>query len=366
MRIAFDYQTFFLQPYGGISRYFTQLVQNLLKKEQQVKVFAPLYQNNYLPKLPKDIVNGWHVGRYPSKTRRICYEYNFLKSRFQISRWKPDLVHETYFSKKKVAPKSCPTVITVYDMIYELFPDEFSKNDHTAELKKVAIDRADHVICISENTKLDLMRLYGTETSKISVVHLGVDNISSHSILKKPDISQRPFLLYVGKRGGYKNFAGFLKAVATSKRLLSDFDIIAFGGGEFSSDELFFISSLGFVENQVQHETGDDGLLRYYYSSARALVYPSLYEGFGLPPLEAMAHHCPVISSNTSSMPEVIGSAGEYFDPANVDDLQRAIESVVYSDDRVEQLMKLGVERLTAFSWDKCAQQSLDIYRLIS
>jgi len=367
MRIAFDYQIFVWQSYGGISRYFTRLAQGLLDLEQQVEIFAPLHRNSYLSALPQGIVNGRYINQFPPKTTRFFFAYNHLVSRYKIAKWKPDVVHETYYSRVGTAPKHCQTVITVYDMIHELFSHEFPAHDNTPEVKRRAIERADHVICISENTKQDLMRLHGTPASKISVVHLGFDHFGKES--EETLIStygEKPFLLYVGQRGGYKNFSGFLKSVASSQRLLADFAIIAFGGGGFSAAESALIASLGFVENQVRQVSGDDALLGNYYRTASAFVYPSLYEGFGIPPLEAMAHHCPVISSNTSSMPEVIGIAAEFFNPSELEDMRRAIEDTVYSDSRVDDLRKNGLIRLAAFSWDKCTQKTLSIYRALN
>lgn len=367
MRIAFDYQAFVVQSYGGVSRYFARLAQGLLGMEQEVKIFAPLHKNRYLSALPQVIVNGRYINRHPPGTTRIFFAYNRSRSQLQIARWKPDLVHETYYSRVGSVPRTCPTVITVYDMIHELFPNEFSGNDNTATIKRIAIDRADHVICISENTKLDLMRLYGTPASKLSVVHLGFDKFVQRDHSQQlVALTSKPYLLYVGQRGGYKNFIGFLKAVASSNRLLSDFDIVAFGGPKFSSIELNLMSSLGFSEKQVQHKSGNDDLLGGFYCSARAFVYPSLYEGFGIPPLEAMAHQCPIISSNAGSMPEVIGSAGEYFDPADMDDMRRAIEAVVYSNGSIEYLRKSAAEQLTAFSWNKCVQETFNVYRSLT
>ena len=364
MRISYDYQTFILQSYGGISRYFTRLAQGMLQLNQQVGIFAPLHRNNYLLSLPREVVFGRYISSYPKKTARFFLAYNQFLSHSKIAKWKPDLVHETYYSRVGTAPVGCPTVITVYDMIHELFPNDFLVRDNTATIKRIAVDRADHVICISENTKMDLMRLYGTPASKLSVVHLGFDQFAPRAVKQQlTTLVDRPFLLYVGARGGYKNFIGFLRAVASSKRLLSDFDIVAFGGSKFSTKELNEMSSLGFRENQIRHQSGSDDVLGRFYSSAKAFIYPSLYEGFGIPPLEAMAHQCPVICSNISSMPEVIGEAGEYFDPADTDDMRRAIEDVVYSVSRVNQLRRFGEERLTAFSWDKCARETFDIYR---
>ena len=353
-----------MQPYGGISRYITKIAQSLSDMDQQVGVFAPLHINNHLSLLSEEIVYGKHVNRFPPKTVRLFLAYNQFLIRSKIVKWKPDVVHETYFTRFGSAPKFCPTVITVYDMIHELFSDEMPLTDSTSALKRIAVDRADAVICISESTKQDLIRLYGTPASKISVVHLGFDQFSSQESLSLiNDFSESPFLLYVGQRAGYKNFIGLLKAVAASKKLMADFKVIAFGGCSFSSSEKKLIYSLGFAENQVRHQGGDDNVLGQLYDSAKAFVYPSIYEGFGIPPLEAMAHHCPVISSKTSSMPEVIGTAAEYFNPLDTDDMKYAIEKVVYSESRIEILKALGARRLMSFSWDKCSKETLGVYR---
>lgn len=363
MRIALDDQIF-VQKHGGISRYFNQLAHGLLDLDQEVGVFAPFYLNNNLTTLPKKCIHGRHVNRYPPKLSRLFSIYNRYVSRQRIVKWKPDIVHETYYSRLGSAPNNCPTIITVYDMIHELFESDFSRNDETIAIKKIAIDRADHIICISENTKNDLVRLYDIESNKISVVHLGFDQFINYDQASKKKIHvDKPFLLYVGSRWGYKNFSGFLRAVASSKRLLSDFDIIAFGISKFNMSELNLIKSLGFAENQVQQVAGNDHLLGQYYHLARAFVYPSLYEGFGIPPLEAMVHQCPVISSNTSSMPEVIGDAAEFFNPSMHEDICHAIENVVYSDSQIELLKKRGTERLNNFSWSKCSLQTLNVYK---
>ena len=363
MRIAFDYQTFVLQPYGGIPRYYTELARGLQDLGQTVSIFAPLYQNSYLPHLPKEIVNGKYLVKYPPKTTKLLASYNRFVSNIQIAKWKPDLIHETYYSEIGSAPLGLPTIITVHDMIHELFPEEFSALDSTAARKRIAIDRATHIICVSQNTKKDLMRLHNVPESKISVVYHGVDQFVKN--IEFSAHSGRPFILHVGARDGYKNFFGLLKAVASSNELMKNFDIIAFGGPKFSSHELRLISSLGFQSNQVKYQSGNDALLGQLYSSARAFIYPSLYEGFGMSPLEAMAHGCPVVSSNSSSIPEVIGNAGEYFDPSDADDMRRAIEKVVLSDSYIKDLKELGVDRLKLFSWKKCVQSTYDIYSSI-
>lgn len=364
MRIAYDYQVFVMQPYGGISRYFTRLAQGLLDMEQQVGIFAPLHRNGYLAKLPESVVHGLHLNRYPRRTTRMFRACNRVVARFQMMDWHPELVHETYYWEGATTSCRCPVVVTVHDMIHELFSGEFHADDKIVKLKRLAVERADHVICVSENTKRDLMQFYGTPESKLSVVHHGVDYfLPAVGATPFGTSTGRCFVLYVGLRGGYKNFSRLLKAISSSKRLISEVDVIAFGGGSFTADELGEIAALGFTDGQVIQMSGSDDLLGSLYGAASAFVYPSLYEGFGIPPLEAMAHQCPVICSNTSSMPEVVGLAGEYFDPADTEDMRQAIENVVYSDTRSDQMRVAGLERIQAFSWEKCSQETLDIYR---
>lgn len=364
MKIAFDHQIFNLQSYGGISRYYTVLAQELLDLEQDVTIFTGVHRNNYLQGLPSDIVRGVKLESYPPKTGRVIKAFNHHLVNYQISKWQPDLVHETYYSAMPFSQTSIPRVTTVYDMIHELFPQEFSVRDRTSDWKRKTFERVDHIISISQSTKNDLVELFGIDENKISVVYLGVDVASFSGY--KPVInkeSERPFLLYVGGRAGYKNFNAVLSAVASSKQLKNDFDLVAFGGGSFTMDEIALISSLGFAEEQVRQVEGHDDTLVALYHQATAFVYPSLYEGFGLPPLEAMACSCPVISSNTSSMPEVIGDACEYFSPSSFDDIRRAIEDVVYSLSRMNELKKLGLERVQLFGWEKCARETLNIYK---
>lgn len=365
MKIAFDYQIFFLQNYGGISRYFKLLAEELSLLEQEVKIFSGMNCNNYLPGLDKSLISGRKLSHYPKRTGRIIREINHFTQALKMSHWKPDIVHETYYSKRLTSNVNCARVTTVYDMIHELFPKAFSSNDNTTERKKAAFSRVDHILSISHSTKADLIRLFGIDDSKISVVHLGVDAEFAKQPAIQLDVGVRPFLLYVGAREGYKNFDNMLKAIAQDSKLKNDFDIIAFGGGSFTSSERKLIEDLGFYDRQVSQISGEDKVLVQLYKQADAFVYPSLYEGFGLPPLEAMMCNCPVISSNTSSMPEVIGDAAEYFTPTDCHSIRQAISNVVYSTIRKEQLVLAGRERVKLFGWDKCASETLNVYKKI-
>lgn len=362
MKVAFDYQTFALQRYGGISRYFYNLAQGLNCLGHQSKIFAPLHRNNYVKDLPQDLIKGRYFSEFPDKGYRLLMACGVLKGRMDIAAWKPDVVHETYYSRWRSGPKGVASVVTVYDMIHELFPDDFSARDRTSSVKRQAIERADHIICISESTRKDLLQLLDIPESKVSTVHLGFERFAANANDVRPN-SEKPFLLYVGARGTYKNFVGVLKAVAASPKLIGDFDVLAFGGGAFSASELTMIQQLGFADGQVKQIGGDDSILGSLYKHAHAFVYPSLYEGFGLPPLEAMAQGCPVASSNTSSMPEVVGDAAVLFDPADTEDMRAAIERVVYDDACRARLIEAGNRRLDDFSWQRCAGKTASIYK---
>ena len=364
MRIAFDSQAFVLQPYGGISRYFTHLATGLSDEHQQVCIFANAHRNNYLNELAEDLKNVSFLKSYPRYSWRLFYFYSQMMSRYKIANWKPDLVHETYYSRIGSSPQNCPTVLTIYDMIHEIFNKDLSIFDGTIKAKKCSIDRADKIICISESTRQDLLRIYEVDPAKVCVVHLGFELFcTSPSPSKALMDLPNPFILFVGIRSGYKNFLGLLRAASSSKRLLKDFEIVAFGGGKFSSQELQFIHSLGFRAGQVRHIEGGDDKLAALYQATTAFIYPSLYEGFGLPPLEAMSMGCPVVASQVSSMPEVLGDAACFFDPSNPDDIRRSIEQVVYSNAKSAELKELGKNQASLYSWERCAKETLKIYR---
>ncbi|AQT93352.1 MULTISPECIES: glycosyltransferase family 4 protein [Pseudomonas] len=363
MKIGFDYQIFSLQAFGGISRYYVSLAEQLRSMGQSPKIFAPFHCNEYLSSASTGVVDGKRVASKNSKLMRLTLPVNHLVSNSRAKAWAPDVLHETYFSMFKAPRRSCPTVLTVYDMVHEKFPEEFSKWGNISVRKRAAVERADHVICISESTRNDLIQAFGVDESKVSVVYLGFDTFADVSVKNdSPTSPRRPYLLFVGNRAGYKNFHGFLRAFARSSALKADYDVACFGGGAFTVAEKELIHSLGLSEDCVSHQGGSDKVLGDLYSQATAFVYPSMYEGFGLPPLEAMAKGCPVIVSHSSSMPEVVGEAGCYFDPHSIEDMSCAMEKVVFSSSLRQSMVSAGYNRLQKFSWASCAEKTMDVY----
>jgi glycosyltransferase involved in cell wall biosynthesis len=251
-------------------------------------------------------------------------------------------------------------------MIHEIYANDLVNSLKTTIRKKKTFDKCDHIISISKSTKNDLINLFGIESSKISVVHLGVDLDLYKNSDKNNHIMNAPYILYVGSRDSYKNFKGFIKACSISNQIKNKVKIVAFGGGRFSNCELEMFKSYGFKNNNIINLFGDDNLLSSLYSNALCFVYPSLYEGFGLPPLEAMAAKCPVVTSNSSSMPEVVNDAGIYFDPNNIEEMAEAIEKVIHDKEVSKNLVKAGLDNIKHFSWNKCSVKTFNVYKKLT
>jgi len=364
VRVAFDHHIFAIQRYGGVSRYFVELARRLATDvAAEVAVVAPLHINHYLTQF-----RGQRFARgcyFPYTFRgdiRIVSLLNRLAAPLAWRGMRPDIVHETFFSNEPVG-HGRRRVVTVYDMIHELFPEEFANAATMSAAKRAAVARADHVICISESTRKDLTRLYGLDPARTSVVHLGHSMTVDRPVLSEAACAGRmPVILYVGQRSGYKNFRRFTQAYASSALLRGEFEIVAFGGPPFSAQESLELEQLG-IRDRVRHESGADDELVLRYKTAAAFVYPSLYEGFGIPPLEAMSWGCPVACSTGGSIPEVVGDAGIYFDPNSSVEICNAIERIVTTPSLQAELRARGYLRIQNFSWDRCAAETVGVYQ---
>jgi glycosyltransferase involved in cell wall biosynthesis len=365
MKVIYDSQIFTEQEFGGISRYFCALASQMSDVPGvDVKIVAPLYINQYLKDADRAIVTGVHVRRFP-KTGRIIKALSAALFDPIAGLMRPDLVHETYYTQH-TSNRKVPHVLTVYDMIHEKFPESFRGGDAVTRSKKCAVDRVDHILCISENTRRDLQEMHSLDDACLTVTYLGYDALPQTGVQAQDLIGPAPYILYVGGRHGYKNFDGLLRAYAASPWLKRNFRLVCFGAGALSHDELPLMAKIGLSAKQVIHVGGGDDWLAALYKGAAAFVYPSKYEGFGIPPLEAMSLDCPVICSNTSSIPEVVGDAGEYFDPYELESIRVSIERVLQSSARRAELVSLGRERCKRFSWERCAQETLAVYRRLA
>ncbi len=244
MKIAYDSQIFCMQSYGGVSRYYCEIASRISKQPGvQVSIAAPMHVNAYLGHVPPSIVSGFRAPQtdcfqtsYGANYPRLALRgLGLLIGDWMLRAMRPDIVHETYFSPYRLGPRSARRVLTIYDMIHEKFASSFPHADKTARYKALAAERADHVICISESTQRDAIEILGLPSEKTSVIYLGFDlmNVVEASDEELFLPAREPFLLYVGNRGGYKNFFRLLEAYGASSQLRAGYRLICFGVGHF-------------------------------------------------------------------------------------------------------------------------------------
>jgi glycosyltransferase involved in cell wall biosynthesis len=358
INVFYDHQIFSLQRYGGISRYFVGLINEFQKMDiVKTKVGGIISDNHYL----KEVESLKRIS-FPNWVKKGRKESSFiLNSCFDnLKNNNFDIYHPTYFYPYLLR-KSVPYVVTVYDMIHEKFPQDFSKRNSTSEWKRKFVKKASRVIAISENTKKDLVEILSVPPDKIDVIYLSTELRRDYN---KEAINNYPkkYILFLGERSGYKNFSRFIEAVGKVFSKNKDFYLVIGGGGALSKSEMEKIFKLGISNRVIQKNLSDEELI-CVYSNATCFVFPSLYEGFGIPILEAFQCQCPLALSNASSFPEVAGDAGIYFDPCSIDSMENAISTVIKDETLRSYLRLKGAERLKYFSQKKVAEETLSVYR---
>jgi glycosyltransferase involved in cell wall biosynthesis len=363
MKIYFDYKIFFIQKYGGISKYFIKLSENLLKiSNNKIKIIAPIFKNKYLKSFNQSNTVKFIYLEKNYKNTELLGNYiniNFTKLYYYLNT--PDIFHLTYYSNQFYLKKRSPIILTVYDLIYEKYHNVYN---YKKNLKSEYLKNADHIICISNNTKKDLQHFYDVDDKKISVVYLGVDKLNYNNIL---DINHsKPYILYVGERKKYKNFYKFIKAFSLSKNLKKNYKIICFGGGSFSKDEVNFFLQNKLDLNCIEQQEGDDTYLNSFYKNASLFVFPSLSEGFGLPLIESLSMRCPVACSDIETFREIGGNLVNYFDPNDEISIRKVMEYTI-DNIRHEKIKILHNSKilLSKFNWKKCATETNEVYKKV-
>ena len=349
---------------GGVARYTRHMVRGLhAKYGDRLAVCTGLRQ------LPDSLRRIYLPLRYPWRySSRLLYEgTNLLEEAllYSIERSvKPAVIFNPYYGP---LASFTPQVFTVYDLMLHLYPEHSNPKRRRLQLEHMrrCFVRAAAILCISNSTKADLLRLHpDIDSRKLHVVPLGVSD--SFFQPAKPSNSSRPYFLFVGNRGGPKNFYRLLEAYATSG-LTREFDLHVVSprnnfGGVWSQAEQSFIRSRN-LENSVRLSIKvSDEELAVEYAGAAAFIYPSTYEGFGLPVLEAFASGTVVACSRTSSLPEAGGTAAFYFDPLDVESMARALTTIVQltSAERAERI-RHGQLHARSLSWGTCISKTCEI-----
>ncbi|MDR1884802.1 MAG: glycosyltransferase family 4 protein [Synergistaceae bacterium] len=367
MRVLYDH-TIFRHKYGGIVKYFCEIIPRLAMYEDvDVNLFMGIFFNRYgLKRHRGRCENFWGYYKPPlisriGSVRKYIERAAWADFQGRIFPTGDGLYHPTYYNyhDSNVAKK----VFTVHDFTHERHHEFFSGDDATRDLKKRAFAAASGLICISESTRRDLLELYDPGPScRVSVVHHGYSDLSGRRIVRRA-VPESPYILFVGSRSGYKNFGRLAEAYASAPDLRNDF-MLACLGEPFSREERTMLEDLGVAGRAVAMSGGED-VLATLYKKARVFVYPSLYEGFGLPLLEAMSCSCPVAASNTSSFPEVAGDAAVTFDPGSAESIRDSLRTAAYDEAKRSVMIAAGHARCGMFSWDRCADETRKFYRAV-
>lgn len=379
MKVLYDHQAFTYQKWGGVSKSFCELIRNRpIGMDYQISIVESdnthLLQSHLVDEI-KPIsrsLASFHrmhsfLGR--EKIYNFLSNYGFLHTSEAVNKKesirllndsKFDVFHPTFFDSYFIPHlKRKPFVLTVHDLMPEIFG--WYKGDPQIKNKPVLCERAAAIVTVSENTKKDLCNIYHIPPEKVHVVYHGFTQ-ENDSIIKE-DIIGCPYFLYVGRRGGYKNWERTVKDFAIFRQNHPEVKMV-FTGNHFTKREQQIIDDLD-LTGAVNSFFATEEQLACLYCHAIAFVFPSLYEGFGMPILEAFSNGCPTLLNNKSCFPEIGGNAAIYFDSTEEhSDLPIKMEDV-YSMTKEERSAQkdLMKKQLTNFSWNKSASILFDIYK---
>lgn len=372
MRVAIDIRK--INEFG-IGTYIWNLVRNLAAIDVQTEYFLIGSHRNFheLGPLP-----GNFKQLYQPEDDTLWQHH--VSVPFALRRQQIDVLHVPHHE----APFFHPTklVVTIHDCVHVLFPHEDSsklQNYRSYLQTKRVVESAKHVLAVSKSTKEDLINIFQMPESKISVIHNALDErfAFSHTPGERKHVLERyqlkdPFVLYSGKIRPHKNLQRLIEAFAVLKSELVEDETyrnlkLIIIGDELSKHQYL---RLTVIRSGAQQDVRFFGfvpypILRVFYQSAVLFAFPSLYEGFGLPPLEAMANRTPVIASNTSSLPEVLDEAAILVNPENVFDIARGMRLILTDDALRQKLIQKGIEQVAKFSWKVAAQKVMQTYHLI-
>ena len=371
MNIFIDGIIFSKQSVGGISRTYLEVLPRIVKLDPSIQVTLYLRR-----KLKSTEIQNLYKIEYAIEPSIYPWRWIWGKARTQdlllnsIYRKKQhDIFHSTYFTLPLT--KRCCKVIAVYDMMDEIYAPIIQRPSQweLVARKRACILGADLILSNSQNTTRDILIHYPVSASKILTVPLGVgpkfrriDDDERKRLFRFRHGLDRPFFLYVGNRRFIKNFMQLLRAYAELNQNC-DVDLVTAGGEiVWTEEEQAFLAAKN-LAGKVKHlPTLSEDDLVLAYNAALAFIYPSLYEGFGLPIIEAMACGTPVVASGVASIPEVGGDAALYFNPHEVDDMRAALEAVL-DPDRRKAMAENGRIRARQFTWDETARRWLEAYR---
>ena len=363
MRVYYDHQIFCKQSFGGISRYFFELINGAKDMELFTPILDVKFSNNvFCQQLHPDKHWLTHADFKGKKdlVKLINHMNTFVKTRSTAF----DIFHPTYFHQSALLNRQKkPMFITVLDMIDEKYNVNNKNFSRLIRHREKIITAADHIIAISENTRQDIIEYFNIDAQKVTTIHLGC-SLESEAIAKyKKEESIHPYALYIGSRKGeHKNFRNYIKAIEIIAKSAPELEFVFGGGGNFTIEEKEIISKAG-MGNRIVYQPilGDDDIIRLY-KNAKILIYPSLYEGFGLPIVEAFSCGLPCITAKGSCLEEIGGDAAAYFDPLNPAEMAKVALEILFDPLKCTELVEKGYGRVSIFTWKNTVLKTHRLY----
>jgi len=354
-----------VKEHVGVSTYSQNLLSQFHKRANKNLQFIIYLRNRPLKTMP--IENKYF--RYEIVKGKFLWSQIFLPVKLLTGK-----DNGVFFSPAHYIPRfiTTPTVVTIHDLSYYYYPEDFLKKDlfKLRNWTKYSVHKAKKIIAVSNNTKADIIKFFGVPEEKITVIYNGYEkktnrkNIDNKLIER---VKKNPYLIYVGTLQPRKNIQTLIDAFIKFSKQNNKFRLVIAGKKGWLYDEIFKkIKESRFERKIIFTDFVSDSTLKELYKNAFCLVHPSFYEGFGIPILEAMSENCPVISSNTSSIPEIGENAALYFDPQDKDQLIKQINNLMNHEDLRNTLITNGKQRIKLFSWKKCANETLQTLREVA
>jgi len=350
----------------GVSVYSHHLLSYFQKKADEHSKVTVFLRGQPRRDMPEE--TGFY--RYRVVPGAVLWSQIFLP----LALWRLTLAGQgpdVFFSPAHYAPRFtfCPTVVTIHDLSYLYYPGEFLKRDlyQLRNWTSYSLKKARHIIAVSKTTKKDLMREYAIADNRISVVYNGYEKENAvlppdENTATEMGLTKKKYILYVGTIQPRKNITCLIRAFRKFHAANPDMKLVIAGRKGWLFDDIFAEAKDLYLKHIILFPGYvPDSDLPILYREAFCFVLPSLYEGFGIPVLEAMGYGCPVIASFTSSLPEIGGEACLYIDPKNPDDLTDKLNILNGNAGLRAELAKKGRERVAAFSWNACGQKTWEI-----
>jgi len=378
MHIGIDIRSLIEKTPSGVTEYTTQILTGLVRLDKE---------NQYLL-----FYNSWHS--LPPKFLDLLKYSNVS---FKIFHWPNKLFNSslTLFDFPRIDKllggvdllfipnlnfiawsKKCKKVITVHDLSFERYPSFYSSKGrywHKITNPRKIFHEADKIIAVSENTKNDLIKLYSINTNKIKVIYSGINpdffkvlDQTVLNVIKEKYKIIKPYIFTLGNLEPRKNIESLILGFDCLKRKYKiDYQFVIAGGEAWTQNKkIYDLAKKSYISDGIRflgYIPAEDKMA--LYQAANIFVYPSFYEGFGFPPLEAMASGVPVICSDSSSLPEIVSNAVLLFDPYDINQLAETIHQVLTDDNLKRNLIEKGIEQVKSFSWEKVARETLELFK---